>query len=323
MLDTYETIELFGLTEGADDLPIPEDATLRDTVVREAFETMFGPLQGTGLETEIETLAHGFASLFFRRRKALENALTKQTDALQVLIRNNDGSEITDNNLHDATQRADRLRDMRDALDIMAESAARCYEIETGKAFIPSAGSRKAPPAHLTGAVFEAKEWIDAYEREEAKKFVSHGIALAVAGDRKWQDYNKIWDYLDAIKARFWDKYGQPTILYHKGDKEGVDAIAAAWAKSRNVPQVVFAPNWAAHGKAAGFKAVDQMFTTKHPVRGVAVFGTSGIALNLADKAEAQGIKAMRITEPAAADTPNGPKVVSGGKRKKSATRKK
>jgi hypothetical protein len=43
----------------------------------------------------------------------------------------------------------------------------------------------------------------------------------------------------------------------------------------------------------------------------VAIFGATGIALNLADKAEAQGIKAMRVkkAEPA---QPSGPAIMTG-----------
>ena len=40
--NTYETIELFGLTEKGADLPIPQDGTLKDSIVRETFETLLG-----------------------------------------------------------------------------------------------------------------------------------------------------------------------------------------------------------------------------------------------------------------------------------------
>ena len=56
MLDTYETIELFGLTETADDLVIPNDDILRDKIVRETFENLFAELKGTGLAREIDGL---------------------------------------------------------------------------------------------------------------------------------------------------------------------------------------------------------------------------------------------------------------------------
>ncbi len=294
-MDPYELIELFGLTETANDLPIPDDETLAERSVREAFEALFAPLSGTGLAVEVEPLAHGFATLLHRRREAIDDAMTKQTDALRALIRANDGSEITDTEISATQTRAERLRDIRDALAIMAESAARCYEIETGRAYIPPSGGRTNAPAHLTGAIFEARQWLEDHERQQAAQFQMDGTPLALAGDRDWTDHRKVWETLDAIQTRFRESFATSLILYHKGDKWGADAIAAAWAKSRKVPQVIFAPNWRAFGKSAGFKAIDQMLDTPRPLGGVVIFGTSGVALNLVTKAEARGIKAMRV----------------------------
>ena len=44
---TYETIELFGLTEKDAHLPIPQDEILKDCIIREAFETLLGQLRST------------------------------------------------------------------------------------------------------------------------------------------------------------------------------------------------------------------------------------------------------------------------------------
>lgn len=299
MLDTYDTIELFGLTENDDCLPIPNDDELRDAIVRETFEALFSGLVGTGLHKEIEPLAHGMASLLFRRRKALDSELTKTTDTIQGLLRVADGSEVLETNLEQAQAKAERISDILDALNVMAETAAQCYEAQTGSPFMPPAGSnRNSSLAALTGAVFEAKGWIEAHEKEKAEAYKIEGTPLAIAGDRDWSDHELIWDYLDRIKARFADSFGTDLILYHKADKKGVDAIAAAWARSRKVAQVTFQPNWRAFGKAAGFKAIDQMLATPKPLGGVAIFGTTGIALNLAQKAEGKGIKAMRVKAP-------------------------
>jgi hypothetical protein len=65
------------------------------------------------------------------------------------------------------------------------------------------------------------------------------------------------------------------------------------------VAQVTFKPNFAAFRKSCGFKAIDQMLDTPKKLGGVIIFGKNGVALNLADKAEAKGIKVMRISAPA------------------------
>lgn len=297
MLDTYETIELFGLTETNDDLVIPCDDVLRDKIVRETFETFFAEMQNTGLAREIEPLAYGFASVLFRRRQKIQVEQDREIDKIKALTRAADGSEVLETQIEQSQKRAERWGDLLDGLDVMAESAAQCYEVQTGRIFMPSAGGRTGKAAKQTGAIFEAKQWIDAHERDQAERNKIAGTPLAIAGDREWTNHTQVWDMLDRIKARFLDSFGQDLILYHKGDKKGIDAIAAAWARARKVPQVEFKPNWKAHGKSAGFKCIDQMLGTYRPLGGVAIFGATGVALNLAQKAEAKGIKAMRVTE--------------------------
>lgn len=298
MLDTYDTIELFGLREANAEMPIPNDDVLRDQIIRETFEAFLGGLRSTGLHREIEPLAHGFATLLHRRRNAVDTELTRHTDALQGLIRAQDGSEVITTQIEDTQNTAETLRELRDALDLMAETAAQCYEMETANAYIAPSGGRSKRTAHLTGAMFEAKAWLEAHERQKAEQFKIEGTPLAIAGDRDWADIDAIWHRLDKIRERFRESYDSELILYHKADKKGVDAIAAAWARNRKVAQVTFQPNWRAFGKSAGFKAIDQMLDTPKPLGGVAIFGSTGIALNLASKAEAKGIKAMRVAKP-------------------------
>ena len=295
MLDVYEMIETFGLSETANDLPIPNDDVLRDEIVREAFESFLGGLQGTGLHGEVEPLAHGLATLFHRRQVAMSAALTRAADTIRGLIRAADGSEVLEVQIEQAQRQADRARDLLDGLEVMAEAAARCYEIETGRAYMPPSGGRSGRDARQTGGVFEAREWLEAHEREEAARYRIEGLPLAVAGDRDWIDHERVWDILDRTRERFRSRRGSDMILYHKGDRKGTDAIAAAWARSREVAQVTFHPNWRAFGKRAGFRSIDQMFETPKRLGGVVIFGTTGIALNLADKAEDKGIRVLRI----------------------------
>ena len=297
MLDNYETIELFGMTEAGADLPIPDDDFLRDQIIRETFEGLFGGLQGTGLHSEIEPLAHGLATVFYRRKVAIEKQLDKHKDALGGLVRVEDGSEIHTTQIEDGQNKVEALHELQGAIEIMFETAASCYELEVNKAYIPPSGGRSFKTAHMTGAMFEAKAWLEADEAEKAKQFIIEGRPLAVAGDRDWGDIDAIWGVLDKVRARYKQSYNSELILYHKADKKGVDAIAAAWARNRKIPQVTFQPNWRAHGKSAGFKAIDQMLDTPKKLGGVVIFGKTGIALNLADKAEAAGVKAMRVAK--------------------------
>ena len=85
------------------------------------------------------------------------------------------------------------------------------------------------------------------------------------------------------------------------GSPRGAERIAACWADSRKVPQVVFKPNWTRHRKAAPFKRNDKMLEALSV--GVVAFPGSGISANLADKARILGIPVWRFPEPAPAKT--------------------
>lgn len=301
-MDPYELIELYGLTETAHDLPIPDDVTLAERSVREAFEALFAPLIGTGLELEIEPIAHGLATVLHRRRDHTEEDMQRRIDTLQARLRTFDGSEVADVEITTLQRGAERLRDIRDGLAVMAEAAARCYETQTGKVFLPPPGGtgRTHGYPQVTGAMIEARAWLTAHERQEADRFVLEGIPVAVAGDPNWADRATVYEVLDRVMERFRDTHASPIILYHKAHKQGVDVMAAEWARLRKVPQVTFQPNFRAFNKAAPFKANDQMFDTPKKLGGVVIFGNNGIALNLAQKAEKRGIKVKHVREPKA-----------------------
>jgi hypothetical protein len=88
-------------------------------------------------------------------------------------------------------------------------------------------------------------------------------------------------------------------ILLHGGSPRGAERIAACWADSRKVTQVVFKPDWTKHRNAAPFKRNDQM--PEALPSGVIVFPGSGISENLADKARKMGIPVWRFAEESAA----------------------
>ena len=134
MITPYDQIELFGLTEnGTDDLPIPMDDDLQGRAVGEAFEALFGTIQGTGLASEVEPLAHAFATLFQRRAVSLDQAADRQKVKARALIETQDGSEIAEAELDQTTRFYTILLEKADALKVMAEEAAQLYEIETGE----------------------------------------------------------------------------------------------------------------------------------------------------------------------------------------------
>jgi len=291
----YEAIELFGLTEKDAQLPIPQDEVLKDGIVREAFDTLFGQLNGTGLEAEIEPLAHGLATVFQRRKVALAREQDKTADKIKALSKSHDGSEIAETALEDAQARFVQLREVLQAVETMAETAAECYELETGHPFIPAAGSRANARAQQTGAVFEAAQLLEQHDRETAEKSKVVGVPLIVSGATDWADVDKVFHYLDVVRDRIRQNRNEEIFICHKGSK-GAERIAAAWARARGVQQAKFDPRWSAHGRAAPFKCNDEMLDDKFAPAGVVLFGGNGVAMNLGEKAEDKGITVMRVT---------------------------
>ena len=181
-------------------MPIPSDEVLTGQCIGETFEALFAPLVSTGLEGEIEPLAHGLVTVLFRRREALSNALDKETRTLQGLIRCADGSEVLETQLEQSQDNIKRLKAVLDAIDQMAEAAASAYELQTSKAYIPPSGSRVATQSHLTGAVFEAKALLEAMlsdknaqELAGAVIFGTSGIALNLGQKAEARDIKAIY----------------------------------------------------------------------------------------------------------------------------------
>lgn len=299
--DAYETIELFGLTERDAHLPIPEDHILKDRIIRETFEALLGQLRGTGLEAEIEPLAHGLATILQRRKVALGKELDRTVEKIAALAKCHDGSEISETALEEAQVQFVRLRDIVAGIDVMSEAAAECYEIETGCAFIPVSGSRASARAQETGAVFEARQLLEQHDRETAARSRVDGVPLIVSGASDWTDVDVVFRTLDKVRERIRQNRNQEIFICHKGSKTGAEMIAARWARARGIAQARFDPRWSAHGRAAPFKCNDEMLDDKFAAAGVVLFGGNGVALNLGQKAEAKGLTVMRVADPAKA----------------------
>ena len=297
--NAYEIIELYGLTEKGAELPIPEDHILTDHIVRETFEALLGQLRNTGLEAEIEPLAHGLATILQRRKIAIGKELDRTADKIGALAKSHDGSEIAETALEEAQGRFLQLREIVGAIETMSEAAAECYEVETGHAFIPASGSRASLRAQETGAVFEAKQLLEQHDRETAAKSKVEGVPLIVSGATDWTDVDLIFSTLDKVRERIRQTRNQEIFLCHKGGRHGAEMIAARWARARGVPQARFDPRWSAHGRAAPFKCNDEMLDDRFAATGVVLFGGNGVALNLGQKAEAKGMTVMRVADPA------------------------
>ena len=137
--------------------------------------------------------------------------------------------------------------------------------------------------ARLTATMIDSRDFLQARRRAETEVLLPKGAKIAFAGGVECNDHHRIGAALDRVRTKHPDM-----VLLHGGTPRGAEKIAACWANSRKVPQIVFKPDWARHAKAAPFKRNDQLLEAL-PI-GVVVFPGSGVTDNLADKARKLGI---------------------------------
>ena len=138
--------------------------------------------------------------------------------------------------------------------------------------------------------MIDSRDFIAAKRRAETEVMVPPGPKIALTGGLDFNDHNLIWNRLDKAHAKHPDM-----VLLHGGSPKGAERIAACWADSRKVPQIVFKPDWTRHARAAPFKRNDRILDVL-PI-GVIVFPGSGISANLGDKARKLGIPVWKFGE--------------------------
>jgi uncharacterized protein (DUF2336 family) len=111
---------------------------------------------------------------------------------------------------------------------------------------------------------------------------------ILVCGGRDYADAPGLNAELDAIHRE-----NNVTRLIH-GAARGADALAAAWALSRNIPTSAFPAYWATHGKAAGFRRNEAMLRLGRPGLVVAFPGGKGTA-HMAILARASGVPVRQV----------------------------
>ena len=79
---------------------------------------------------------------------------------------------------------------------------------------------------------------------------------ILICGDRNYQDWIKVQEYLDTIS--------RTTIIIHGGAK-GADSLAGNLATSLKMKVIKFPADWDKYGKAAGVLRNQQMLDEGHP----------------------------------------------------------
>ena len=243
---------------------------------------------GTQLADERENLLWGFVNTLHAQAQRLDRAVDRLVPELQDLQRAQDGTEINAWELERTTERVRNLGDRRDAFEQLRDTAAEHYRSDTGNTWRPRHGSHVSRTAKLTSAAIDARDFLRARDNAKHQAHLPDGTLVAITGGKDIADAGAIGKALDRVKAKHHDM-----VLVHGGGP-GTEKIAASWAESHHVHQIVCKPNWNAHGRAAPFRRNDELLNLLP--KGLIAFPGSGITENLVDKARQLGIPVHRVT---------------------------
>ena len=163
--------------------------------------------------------------------------------------------------------------------------AAESYRAETGSVWRPRRGSHASQTGKLTSAAIDARDFARARKDRKTAAHLPGGTLVAIAGGKD-ADPAAVIARLDQAR----DKYSDIVIVH--GGGPGVDRIAARWAETNGVHQIVCKPDWERHGRAAPFRRNDEMLDLLP--KGVIAFPGNGITGNLVDKARSSAYPSSR-----------------------------
>lgn len=261
-----------------------------DQTVGAIWSELFAMFADTALEADAEDIAWGFVNLFHRAASRKSAQLDRAADEIRALLAAADGSEVHSSNLEEQVERAQAAEASMIAFEQMREVAALLYHDEIGSCWRPMSGSRANHAAHLTSAVVDARDFLNARSERRRAAHSPEGTPVVFAGGRLCFDTSdeakafaaNVWDTLDKVYDRLPDM-----VLVHGGDNKGVDRLAASWAERRNVQQLVFALDRRL-GARAGFKRNEQMLSLKP--RYLVAFPGNGVLERLVIEAKAHRI---------------------------------
>ena len=263
-------LQLYGyrpFCDEPDPRPLPHAQTIAGAVA-DIFDALVATLSDTRLEPDLEDLLWSTVNLFHRAVARIERQLDDNEQAQRRSQKEQDGSEVRSVELERLIAEGQTLIERRDSMELFRDHAAEAFERHTGSSWRPRAGSKVNHRA-LTAAMIDSRDFLAAKRRVETEPLLPAGPKIAFTGGLDFNDHRAIWDRLDKALAKHPDM-----VLLHGGSPRGAERIAACWADTRKVPQIVFKPDWARHAKAAPFKRNDQMLEAM-PI-GVIVFPRLG-----------------------------------------------
>lgn len=254
----------------------------------------------TALEDVQAILCESLIGAFHSAAGRIERDGDRARDRMRLLERDFDGSELADTELQEAT-RVTRAADVAQAAaELVRDAAAEVYTTQTGEVWTAWRGSRRG--TRMTAAQLEAKAAIRAVERRRRGEADPGGPVVAFRAAPfadSAEDAQRIFDALN------WAKSEWPDMALATTGAKGAERIAIRWAQQKAVTLVLARADFDRHGKAAPFRANDDLLALEPTCCLTLVQSLEhsraershpfGPALNLAQQATARGVRHVAI----------------------------
>ena len=279
-----------------------EDALIQ--LGRALMTELVDVISDTALEDFQTILGEALIGAFHSAAGRIERDADRARDTMRALDRDFDGSEAADVELQEATARARSGDAATRACELIRDAASETWTIATGEVWTAWRGSRRG--THLTAAQLEAKQAIRAIRNRRSGEAQPGGPVIAFRGAPTAdtaEDASRIFDALN------WAKTQWPDMALATTGAKGSEKLAIKWAAQKGVKLILARADFDAHGKAAPFRANDELIALEPEVCLTLVRSVAGMrdgqrpfgpALNLGQKAMENGMRHVPVKARAA-----------------------
>lgn len=279
-----------------------EDALIQ--LGRALMTELVDVISDTALEDYHTIHGEALIGAFHSAAGRIERDADRARDAMRALVRDFDGSEAADVELQEATAKARSGDAATMACETIRDAASETWTIATGEVWTAWRGTRRG--THLTAAQLEAKQAIRAIRQRKSGEADPGGPVIAFRGAPTAdtaEDAGRIFDALNWAKAEW------PDMALATTGAKGSEKLAIKWAAQKGVKLILARADFDTHGKAAPFRANDELIALEPEVCLTLVHSVAGVregqrpfgpALNLGQKATENGMRHLPIRARAA-----------------------
>ena len=215
----------------------------------------------TALEDFQTLLGEALIGAFHSAAGRIERDADRARDTMRRLDRDFDGSEGSDVELQEATAKARAGDAATQAAERIRDAASDAWTVSTGEVWTAWRGSRRG--SFLTAAQLEAKQAIRAVRERRADDAHHAGPVVAFRGAPTAdaaEDAARIFDALNWALAEW------PDMALATTGAKGAEKLAIRWAQQKGVTLILARADFDAHGKAAPFRANDELIALEPEV---------------------------------------------------------